>query len=234
MTAPYIKKESFSTLDGPGIRVVYFLSGCPYRCVYCHNPESYLNINTKTISVDEIIKDFNKNKNYYKNGGITISGGEPLVHYEFCKELAIKCKQLNISLAFDTSGYHTNIKDFDIFIKNNVLFLIDIKHTIKKYHKLITSKANLLELDLIKYFEKKHYKYWVRYVYGIGLTDQPSNIKNIQKIIKNSKYMEKFEILPLHLLAKSKYSELKKKYLITSKNVPSIEQVKTINNLLKY
>ncbi|MDR2636398.1 MAG: radical SAM protein [Mycoplasmataceae bacterium] len=233
MNASYIKKESFSTVDGPGIRTVYFLSGCPYRCIYCHNPESFFNINTKKITVDEIIKDFLKNKTYYKNGGITISGGEPLLHYEFCCELAKKCFSLKISLAIDTCGFHNKLSVFDVFIKYKVLFLIDIKHTIKKYHKIITQKSETLELNLIKYLEQKHHKYWVRMVYGIGLTDQPKNISNIKKIINNTKYLERFEILPLHLLAEHKYEELKIPYKITKKNVPSIEQIKNIKILFK-
>jgi pyruvate formate lyase activating enzyme len=100
-----------------------------------------------------------KNKKFYMNGGITLSGGEPLVHYDFCANIAKKCYENNINLAIDTCGYHKKLSDYDIFVKYNVLFLIDIKHTIEKFHKIITSKSSVLELKLINYLENKKTKY---------------------------------------------------------------------------
>jgi pyruvate formate lyase activating enzyme len=103
--APCFKIETFGAVDGPGIRLVIFLQGCPYRCIYCHNPESWkVDNKNKLISADEIINKFENNKEFYKNGGITISGGEPLIHKAFCLELAKKCYAKKIHLAFDTSG----------------------------------------------------------------------------------------------------------------------------------
>jgi pyruvate formate lyase activating enzyme len=130
-TIEYFKIESFSTVDGFGNRMVVFLNHCPYRCVYCHNPECWFK-SKKKINVKKIIVEFEKTKEFYKNGGITLSGGEPLIQYDFCKELAKECKKRNINLCIDTSGYFFDKKKISKLLENDVFFLIDIKHTVKK------------------------------------------------------------------------------------------------------
>jgi len=227
----YFKIDTFSTLDGPGVRMVVFLNGCQLRCVYCHNPECFLKPE-KFITSKEIIDMFIKNKDFYKNGGITISGGEPTLNYDFCLELAKLCKKNNISLCIDTNGHLGNSDKTIKLASLGVIFLIDIKHTIESYHKKITGSKELKELDMIDCLEKNSYSYIIRYVYGIGLTDQKENLDNIKKIISNAKHLLKFELLPLHLLATHKYKELKMKMLIDKTNVPSDEQIKETNDFL--
>jgi pyruvate formate lyase activating enzyme len=114
-SAPYFKMESFGAVDGPGIRLVVFLQGCPLRCVYCHNPESWT-INSKlSITTEEVINKFKRNRSYYRNGGSTLSGGEPLIHQDFCLELARTCLDEGISLALDTSGANFNKGNINYF-----------------------------------------------------------------------------------------------------------------------
>jgi len=229
--AGYFKIDTFSTLDGPGVRMVLFLNGCQLRCIYCHNPECFLKPKT-FITTKELIDMFIKNKDFYKNGGITISGGEPTIHYDFCLELAKLCKKNKISLCIDTNGTLGNSDKTIELASLGVIFLIDIKHTIQSYHEKLTGSKELKELDMIDCLEKKGYKYIIRYVYGIGLTDQKENLENIKKIIKNAKYMMKFELLPLHLLATQKYKELNLKMLVDKNNVPNEEQIKKTNDFL--
>jgi len=227
----YFKIDTFSTLDGPGVRMVVFLNGCQLRCVYCHNPECFLKPK-EFITSKEIVDMFIKNKDFYKNGGITISGGEPTLNYDFCLELAKLCKKNKISLCIDTNGQLGNSDKTIKLASLGVIFLIDIKHTIESYHKKITGSKELKELDMIDCLEKNSYSYIIRYVYGIGLTDQKENLDNIKKIIKSAKHLLKFELLPLHLLASEKYKELKLKMLVNKSNVPSEEQIKKTNDFL--
>jgi pyruvate formate lyase activating enzyme len=162
MKLKYFKIETFGAVDGPGVRLLAFAQGCPYKCIYCHNPESQTCNGNKYISVSKIIKTYQKHKNFYTNGGITISGGEPLLQKNFCLSIAKRCYRKGISLAFDTSAAtfsDANLKFFKKLIKYKPLFLIDIKSMDINMHKKITGSSNLNELALINFLEsnKCHY-----------------------------------------------------------------------------
>ncbi|MDR2654061.1 MAG: radical SAM protein [Mycoplasmataceae bacterium] len=226
------KIESFSCLDGEGVRLVVFLDLCPYRCLYCHNPEGWSE-SKKKVSVEGVIKLYEKNIEFYSNGGITLSGGEPLMHKEFCLEMAEQCFLKKISLAIDTCGYICEKRFIEKLAGYKVHFLVDIKHTIPKYHRLITGKEGVNELKLIKLLEKCKSLYTIRFVYAKGLTDQKKNLERIKKIIEKTKYMKEFAILPLHLLAKKKYEEVGYKYKVDESNVPSNEEVEKLKEYFK-
>jgi pyruvate formate lyase activating enzyme len=227
----YFKIESFSTNDGPGTRMVVFLCGCPYRCIYCHNPECWHKEGKEKISVENIIELYEKCSSYYKNGGITLSGGEPIMHIDFCVELAKVCFEKNISLCIDTSGYYS-IRSYAKLIKYNVLFLVDIKHTDEDWHRKITGYYDVKELSLIEFLEKKKVKYWIRFVLIKDYTDQYANIVKIGEIISKAKYLERFEILPLHLLGARKYKFLEMQYKMSPKNVPTKSDIKAVKTVL--
>ncbi len=232
---PYFQYESFGAVDGPGIRLVIFVQGCYYRCLYCHNPESWdVNKKNKTISVDEIISLYLSNKEFYRNGGITISGGDPTLYLDFLKSLAKKCKELDISLAIDTAGVNfieTNKQKFKQIFKYKPLWIVDIKHINPKKHKRITCIAEQREIKLIKFLDKNNQKFWVRQVLVPGLTDNKNDLIKLGKFIKTLKNMERFEILPYHRLAIDKYRKLKIKYPLTKVKEPSKKQ---ISNAMKY
>lgn len=234
-SVPYFQTESFGAVDGPGIRLVVFVQGCYYRCLYCHNPESWdTTKKTKTISIDKIISLYLGNKDFYQNGGITISGGDPTLYLDFLKSLAKKCKELNISLAIDTAGVNfteANKPKFKQIFKYQPLWIVDIKHINSQKHKQLTGISEQREIKLINFLDKNNQKFWVRQVLVHGLTDNKNDLIKLGNYIKTLKNMERFEILPYHNLAIDKYKELKIKYPLTKVKAPTKKQ---INDAMNY
>ncbi len=231
---PYFKTETFGAVDGPGTRLIIFLQGCPLRCVYCHNPESWDFDGSKSmISVDEIIKLYRKNENFYKNGGgITISGGEPCVHMDFLIALGKRCNKENIHLTIDTSGYFYKPAFFNKMkelIKYVDLFLVDIKHINNSKYHLVTNIPNdkQSEIEFVRYLEENKKHYWIRQVLLPGYTDDKDDLISLGKFIKDLKYMDKFELLPYHTMALPKYQNLKIKYKIKDIKAPTSEEIQT-------
>jgi pyruvate formate lyase activating enzyme len=211
------------------------LQGCPLRCIYCHNPESWTNKSLFSISPQEVIDKFKKNQKFYRNGGITLSGGEPLIHKNFCLSLAKLCYENKINLALDTSGTTFNIKNLKFYkeiIKYKPLWLIDIKHINPKKHKLITGVTTQNEIQLIKFLEKNKQSYWIRQVLVPGYTDDQHDLKVLSKFIKNLKYLKKFELLPYHHLAIEKYKQLKIKNKIINVKEPTKQMIVTAKRLI--
>ncbi|MGL5630684.1 MAG: pyruvate formate-lyase-activating protein [Mycoplasmoidaceae bacterium] len=232
MKARYFKIESFGNVDGPGTRMILFLQGCPLRCKYCHNPESWDMIGDSTwISIEEVIENYNRNINFYKNGGgITVSGGEPWLHLDFLIELGKVCQKEKIHLTIDTAAYFFK-PEFEI--KNKILidlidlWLIDIKHINPEKYELITGAKSekQSEIKFIEYLEKKHKPYWVRQVIVPGLTDEPDDLVNLGKFVSKLKYCQKFEILPYHLLMYSKYENMGLKTPLPGVSEPTDNQI---------
>ena len=167
-------KETFGTVDGPGIRYVLFLQGCPLRCSYCHNPDTWEFNKNSPVSPVEIISEFNKNRSFYRNGGITVTGGEPLAQLDFVTELFRLAKSENIHTCIDTSGilYTENLNSqFDELIRYTDLVLLDIKHINPEKHKIITGKSNDNVLSFARYLESKNVPVWIRHVVVKGITD---------------------------------------------------------------
>lgn len=236
--APYFKLESFGAVDGPGLRMIVFLQGCPYRCLYCHNPESWsLDGSNEFITPDEVIKKYLNNQSFYKrSGGITLSGGEPLIHQDFCLEVCKLAYQKNISVALDTSGATFNKQNLNFYkeiIRYKPLWLIDIKHINLKKHKNLCGIDHQYEIDLIKFLEKNRQDYWVRQVLLPGYTDDDKDLKTLGKFLSKLKYMKKFELLPYHTLAISKYKALKIPYLLKGIKEPSKEVIKQKMQIIK-
>lgn len=212
------KVETFGAVDGPGIRLVIFLQGCPLRCKFCHNPESWdlKGYDTKFISVSEIINLYKHNKSYYKidNGGITITGGEPTLNMDFLIELGKECQKQNIHLTIDTSTFYFNsfIDKFHELIKYVSLWLVDIKHIDETKRKFLVGVDTLHEQEFINFLEENKKNYWVRQVLVPGYTDDKNDLLKLGLFLRELKYMERFEILPYHNLAMVKYKNLKIKY----------------------
>lgn len=224
--------ESCGTVDGPGIRFVVFMQGCPLRCKYCHNPDSWKISDGKDISVDEIVKEAKKYKSYMKfsKGGITISGGEPLMQYKFVKELLKKCKDEGIHTAIDTSGY-IEIEKAKEILEYTDLVLLDIKSYNEKVFKDLTGVSNENTLTLAKYLKEINKPTWIRYVLVPGITDNMEDIENLAKFISNMDNIEKVQILPFHKLGEYKWEELGYDYELENTPVPSEEIVKKTKNI---
>lgn len=213
------KLESFGAVDGPGIRLVVFLQGCPMRCLYCHNPESwqFKNEDAWNVSVKKIIDEYENNKSYYSNGGgITVSGGEPTYHIDFLTNLAKETKKRGIHLTIDTSCFYwdkspANTKKHQELAKLVDLWLIDIKSIDPVKCKYITG-VDVNATGFIELLESMHKHYWVRHVLVPTITDDEASLTQLGIFLGKLKYMDKFEILPYHNMAVPKYQSLGLKY----------------------
>lgn len=234
---PYFKTESFGAVDGPGVRLVIFSQGCLYRCIYCHNPESWeLNKRVDTLSVDDIIKMYERNITFYEKGGITLSGGDPLIHLDFCIEMAKACHQKHISLALDTSGVNftaENKKKYEEICQYQPLWIVDVKQINPKKHKLITGVEEQREVNLIKFLDAHHQKFWIRQVLVPGYTDDPKDLQQLGKFLKSLHGLLHFQILPFHNLAISKYQDLGIKYPLLNNKTPTDEDVAEATKQIK-
>lgn len=201
--------ETFSVVDGPGIRTVIFLNECHLRCIYCHNPEMWCK-GTNNISVDELVGKILKNKVYFgNNGGVTFSGGEPLLQSEFLTDVCKKLKLENIHIALDTAGV-ANINYIEL-LKYIDLVILDIKHVNQEGYKKITGNNINKSLEFIENLKKLNKKIWIRQVIVPGIMDNEDYLISLNKFIKahfNTDNIEKIEFLPYHKLGREKYIKM--------------------------
>lgn len=227
--------ETFGTVDGPGIRFVLFLKGCPLRCLYCHNPDTWSMDNTMNLDTTDIASIVMKYKNYYKNGGVTISGGEPLLQIDFVIELLKLIKELGLHTAIDTSGctFDSNdTKKYDELIKYVDLFLLDIKHIDNEKCLKLTGKSNVNTLAFARYLDKNNKKMWIRQVLVPGFTSDLENLKKTRSFIETLNNVEKIECLPYHTLGVVKYKVLGIDYPLMDVSTPSKELVDMATKIL--
>ena len=228
MTGYIHSKESFGTVDGPGIRYVVFMQGCPMRCVYCHNPDTWEIGVGKKVTADELISELEKNKEFYKNGGITVTGGEPLMQAEFVCELFQKAKAKNIHTCLDTSGIifdETNpelVKKIDALLDFCDLVMLDIKHIDSDKHKKLTGFANEKILAFAKHLETRNIPVWIRTVIIPDLTDREDELFRLGKFIGTLKNVKALDVLPYHTMGAAKYEQLGIEYPL--KGVPQAEK----------
>ena len=215
--------ETFGTVDGPGIRMVIFMQGCPMRCKYCHNPDTWNTSNNKLMSVDDILNKYNGVKEFLRNGGITVSGGEPLLQIDFITELFKAAKLKNIHTALDTSGILfdiNNTQKYDELIKYSDLILLDIKHINDEEHKKLTLHSNKSVLNFAKYLSDNNVPVWIRHVVVKSITFNEEYLKELGKFISNLKNVKAIEVLPYHDMAKEKYKNLNIDYSL--ENEPNL------------
>ena len=217
--------ETFGTVDGPGIRFVVFMQGCPMRCMYCHNPDTWsANINQQ-MSIDEILSKYESVKEFLKNGGLTVSGGEPLLQIDFITELFKKAKEKKIHTALDTSGIlFDNSNKYDELIKYTDLILLDIKHIDDNEHKKLTGFSNKSVLNFARYLAKKNIPVWIRHVVVPDITYNEEYLKELGRFIKTLKNVKMLEVLPYHDMAKEKYRKLNISYVLENTPPATKEQ----------
>lgn len=225
--------ESFGTVDGPGIRFIIFLQGCNFRCLYCHNPDSWDCNTGDQYSVDDIINKIRRFIPYFKKtgGGVTVSGGEPLLQIDFLIELFTECKKENIHTALDTNGSILINKKVEKLLSLTDLVLLDIKHMEVETHKKLTGSQNDNTIAFARYLDKEQIPTWLRYVVVPGLTDDEVNLKRLGKLIKSLPNIIKLELLPFHKIGEFKWKQLELTYELT--NTPAatdadIDKVKKI------
>ncbi|WP_026486599.1 pyruvate formate-lyase-activating protein [Caldanaerobius polysaccharolyticus] len=226
--------ETCGTVDGPGIRYVVFTQGCPLRCRYCHNPDTWKMLDGKEVTVDEIIQDAVKYKPYMKfsGGGLTLTGGEPTLQIEFATELFKRCKEEDIHTALDTSGY-VDIEKADKLLKYTDLVLLDIKHIDSNTHKDITGVPNDKTLRFARHLSDIDIPTWIRYVLVPGLTDKQEDIEKLAVFVSTLSSVERVEILPYHTMGVNKWKELGYEYTLKDVNPPSKEAIARAINIFK-
>ena len=198
--------ESFGLVDGPGIRTVIFFNGCKLRCKYCHNPEMW-NKKEENYSVDDIVNKVKRFKPYYRdNGGVTYSGGEPLLHVDFLIELSKRLKEENINIALDTAG--CGVGKYDELLKYIDLIILDIKHVEPSSFKSLTGFEKTESLKFIDSLNRSNKKVWIRQVIIPDVNDNYEYIDKLHDFLKNIKNIEKVEFLPYHKLGSEKYIAL--------------------------
>lgn len=214
--------ESFGTHDGPGIRSVVFLQGCPFRCKYCHNPDTWCFEQGKDVSAYEIVEKLDKFMAYYKasGGGITLSGGEPLAQPIFASQILKQCKARGISTAVDTSGY-CDEKNLKLVLPHTDLFLLDIKHLDPGQHKALTGKDNRKVMGFLKLLNYYNKPTWVRHVIVPGLTDDITHIEHMALFLCKFTNIQKIELLPYHTMGVHKWEKLGLRYPLENVNPPS-------------
>lgn len=225
--------ESLGTVDGPGIRFVIFLQGCHLQCKYCHNRDTWDMNGGSYKSLDEIFETVIRYKPYFNssNGGVTVTGGEPLLQVKFLLELFKKLKDEKIHTCIDTSGMVNLTEDVKEVLKLTDLVLLDIKHIDDEKCKDLTGRSNKRELEFARYLSDNGISMWIRQVIVPGLTDDEEDIKRLKRFIKTLKTVKKIEFLPYHTAGKYKWKELGKKYElegVREATKEDIERVKAI------
>jgi len=201
--------DSFSTVDGPGIRFVIFMQGCHLKCKYCQNRDTWDISGGKYYSLNEIFDRIMQYKNYLipSGGGVTISGGEPLLQANFLIELFQKLKQENIHTCIDTSGIVSITNAVKELLNLTDLVLLDIKHINSEKCKALVGYSNELELNFAKYLNNQKIHMWIRQVLIPGITDNKEDLLKLKEFLSTLEYVQKIEILPYHTLGKNKWLE---------------------------
>lgn len=225
--------ESCGMSDGPGIRNVIFLQGCPLRCKYCHNPDTWKYEDGRDIDSDEIIQKVLTYKGYIKSGGITLSGGEPLMQKEFALDILKKAKANAIHTCIDTSGYIKELSSIKEIVENTDLFLIDLKHFNDDEYLKLTGVELIYTKQFIEYINSTNTKFWIRFVLIPGLTDNIQDIQNMKQYLSQFENLEKIEVLPFHKLGEEKWKMLQEKYELADIQPPSEELLKQVKDILE-
>lgn len=199
--------ETLGLVDGPGVRFVVFLAGCKLRCIYCHNPETWTPKETDDlITPDDLVAKIKRYLPYYENGGVTFSGGEPLLQEEFLLETLKLLKKENIHTSIDTAGIGN--KNYDEILKYVDLVILDLKSVDEKMYKYITGRELNEIYSFINALNNSHKKVWIRQVIVPNLNDNIESIYKLNEFLKQIKNVEKVELLPFHTLGNEKYKKL--------------------------
>ncbi|MDY5576942.1 MAG: pyruvate formate-lyase-activating protein [Lachnospiraceae bacterium] len=230
--------ESFGSVDGPGIRYIFFLKGCHMRCQYCHNPDTWAKDGGEYMTPQQAFDKAYRYKTYWrKNGGITVSGGEALLQPEFVTELFKIAKKKRVHTCLDTSGNPFTREEpyfskFNELMEYTDLFLLDIKEINDEKHKKLTGWTNANILDLAQYLSEHGKDMWIRYVLVPGVTDDEEDLKKLGEFVSSLKTVQRFEVLPYHTLGVFKWDELGLEYALKGVNPPTKEEVDRANAIL--
>ena len=206
--------ESFGTVDGPGVRMVVFLQGCPMRCLYCHNPDTWAAAKGSRMSAIDIIRQYERNQAFYTKGGLTVTGGEPLMQIDFLLELFSLAKERKIHTCIDTSGitFHSHEAGYrrklEQLLPLTDLVMLDIKHMDSACHRKLTGHDNAGILAFARYLAEQHIPVWIRHVLVPGYTDRESDLRRLGQFIASLTNVKALDVLPYHTMGVEKYKAL--------------------------
>ena len=232
--------ETFGSVDGPGVRFVAFLQGCAMRCRYCHNPETWA-LGGEEWTASRLFERAWKYHNYWgknlQSGGITISGGEPLLQMKFVTEVFRLAKEKGVHTAVDTAGQPFSfsepfVSEFNELLEVTDLFLLDLKEMNEQKHIALTGHTNKNILEMAKYLSANGKDMWIRHVLVPDLTDDESGLKEMSSFIGSLKTVKRVEVLPYHTLGLFKWEKLGIEYSLKDARIPTDEEVKKAQNLL--
>ena len=213
--------ETFGTVDGPGTRYVVFVKGCPMRCQYCHNPDTWEMAGGTLMTPEEIMDDYESYKPFYKNGGgITVTGGEPLLQIDFLIELFELAKKRGVNTCLDTSGimFRRNkpeiLEKYDRLMESTDIIMLDIKHIDPEEHKKLTSQPCDNIFDFLKYLDEKEKTIWIRHVLVPGITLNAEYLDRLGYFIGQFMHVKALDVLPYHNMGKVKYENLGIDYVL--------------------
>lgn len=224
--------ETFGTVDGPGTRFVVFVQGCPMRCAYCHNPDTWAMTGGTMMEPEEIYEQYKRNEGFYTNGGITVTGGEPLMQVDFLIDFFTIAKADNVHTCIDTSGIAFKpgntefIKKLDKLMELTDLVMLDIKHIDPEKHKELTEQPNDGILAFVAYLNEKHVDMWIRHVVVPGLTDDNKYLYELGYFIGQFSNLRALDVLPYHTMGESKYKNLNIPYKLAG--VPAMDKKEVI------
>jgi pyruvate formate lyase activating enzyme len=224
--------ESLGTQDGPGIRYVVFTQGCPLRCKYCHNPDTWCMTDGQEIEVEELMSKILRCKPFISRskGGVTISGGEPTLQIDFVLELLKRCKEEELHTALDTSGYIDKDK-FESLLPYIDLVLLDIKHIDDIEHQELTGVSNQKILEILNLLEKKGKSFWVRHVVVPGINDKVEYIERLTELLAPLDNLEKVELIAYHELGVHKWETIGLDYQLKDVKPPSKEKMEEFKEI---
>lgn len=224
--------ESFGTVDGPGVRFVVFVQGCPMRCAYCHNPDTWAMTGGTMMEPADIIEQYERNKGFYRGGGITVTGGEPLMQVDFLIDLFTLAKSKDIHTCIDSSGIAFNpdsaqfMEKLDRLMTLTDLVMLDIKHIDPEKHKELTAQPNKRILEFAAYLNEKKVDMWIRHVVVPGITDDDKYLEELGYFIGQFTNLKALDVLPYHTMGEVKYKKLGMEYKL--KGVPAMDKDKVI------
>ncbi len=231
MTGKIHSVQSLGTLDGPGVRFVAFLHGCHLHCGYCHNVDVCHGNYTEYSPLELVEKAMRYQEYFGKEGGITLSGGEPLLQSEFVADAFSLCKKFGIHTTLDTSGSIWNESVNDV-LDNCDLVLLDLKMTTEEDYKKYIGCPLSAPLSFLEILEERNIPCWIRHVVVGGLNDSTENINGLKALVQGKSCVQKIELLPFHKMCEAKYKNMGLPFPFSQFTEPSKEEMQKLNNLL--
>ncbi|WP_081677417.1 pyruvate formate-lyase-activating protein [Butyrivibrio sp. WCD3002] len=230
--------ETFGSVDGPGVRFIIFLKGCNLRCKYCHNADTWNPESNDLRTADELLDKAERYKSYWGDeGGITVSGGEPLLQMDFLRELFSKAKERGINTCIDTAAEPFTreepfFSEFNALMKDTDLLLVDIKHIDNDEHIKLTGKPNENIKDCLRYLSEIDKPVWIRHVLVPGITDNDEYLKKTREFLDTLSNVKRIDVLPYHSLGQFKWEELGIPYQLQGVEAPSAERIENAKRIL--